>query len=79
MHASNTAGAQFFSISYMEEGVILTPAECYCYYQHIAIDSTDCNQYGCKYWVRGIQVDEVVSWSELGYVCSLLNKGAVKG
>jgi hypothetical protein len=70
LHYNDTAGAVIFSISDTEDRVIITPAPTFNYVQTIAIDSTGCNSVACAYWVRGIQVDAIVKWSALGYVCS---------
>lgn len=68
LHYSYTAGAVVSFQNDTEDAVVITPFPSLVY-QRINIDSTDCNQSGCKYWVNGIRVDTVTYWSGQ-YVCS---------
>lgn len=70
LHYSDTAGAVVSFQSDTEDAVWPTPDASFLY-QRNNIDTTDCNQNGCKYWVNGIQVDTIVLW-DIGFICSFM-------
>lgn len=74
LHCSDTAGAVVSFQNDTEDVVVFTPAGSDVY-QRNDIDSTDCNQNGCKYWVNGIQVDTIVLWNNF-FVCSFMGHPA---
>ena len=81
LHVKDTAGAVNIHCD-TDDAIFLTP-EAPTYTQNVSgggvfggirVDSTDCNANGCKYWVNSMQIDTLINWLGLGYVCRFQGK-----